>query len=486
MANIFSYMKVPPWIWSVMICLAASGIYVFAEARLGDINAIAVMMAIFIAVAIMTSDAVGATMLALIFALSATYLLPRKVSGISGLNSLNLVIIIVTISLFIKFLSQVEKPVFPKFSVPLLAFSILIAIAGVRGALNASMVPDYYVELNVISGKSQMEFLQIYILKPFITFSVVWLVAFFVANSNKSSAVVCGMVGAGSIISMAVLAYAIASGSEIHNLASQESRRYLSGIGMHANELGLMLNTIFLMVLLMASSAGGILKRAIIFTIMFCLLLSIILTFSRGAYLGVLTAIGYALVIRHKALLALILGAGVVAIFLFFPSIFGRSEELGPQTSAASLSSGRMTDIWEPLMSELGDKLLVGGGASYIMRSKAAKNESILPVGHPHSAYLEALLDVGLSGALVILLFGRHVWRLFATTATITAGTSTAHVLRGGQGCLLILLVQGATDDSFFPARSQVFVWLAYGVAWGIHAKFKAGLRTSDKTYCAS
>lgn len=464
----------------MLICLAASGIYVFTDTALGDVNAIATIMAIFAAVAIISSHTAGATALALIFALSATYLLPRKVSGISGLNSLNLIIIIVTITSVIKLFSKTDNAVFPKIPPYLLAFSALIAVAGIRGALNVSMVPDYFVELNVIPSKSPTEFLQIYILKPLITFWVVWLLAFFIANSRKPSMVVYGMVAAGTIISMAVCTYAIESGSEIHNLASQESRRYLSGIGMHANELGLMLNTIFLMVLLIAISVTEMSKRIIFFSIMLLLLLSIILTFSRGAYLGTLTALCYTLIVRHKIFPALILVAGTAAIFLFFPSIFERSEDLGPQTSTESLSSGRVTDIWEPLIPELGDNIIFGGGASYIMRSEAARSERILPVGHPHSAYLEALLDVGLSGCFIIMLFGVYAWRLFASMAAITSGTTISQVLRGGQGCILILLVQGASDDSFFPTRSQVFVWLAYGMAWGIHAKLTARSRSEQ------
>lgn len=456
----------------MMLCLAASGIYIFIDMAFGEMSAVAAIIAIVAVVAIIKSRTAGATLLALTLPLSSTYLLPRKISGISGLNSLNLIIVLVTITSVIKFISQDEKPVFPKISPYLLAFSALIAIAGIRGAANASMVPDYYVELNVISSKSQTEFLQIYVLKPFITLWVVWLVAFFVANSSKADVVVYGMVAAGIIISMAVCTYAIRSGSEIQNLASQESRRYLSGIGMHANELGLMLNTIFLMVLLMASSAGEILKRAILFSIAFVLLVSITLTFSRGAYLGALTAICFALAVRHKTLLAFVLVASATAIFLLFPSTFGRSEELGPHTTPGSLSSGRVTDIWEPLLPELVENIIFGGGASYILRSEAARSERILPVGHPHSAYLEALLDVGLAGSVIILLFGLYAWRLFFITAAMAVGTSISPVLRGGQGCLLILLVQGATDDSFFPARSQVFVWLAFAAAWGVHAKF--------------
>lgn len=480
MANIFSYVTVRPWIWSIIFCLASSGIYVLAAMALGDMNAIAAMIAIVAATAIITSHVTGATALAFIFPLASTYLLPRQVLGINGLNSLNLVIVIVTITSIIKLLSQVKPAVFPKISPYLFAFSALVAIAGIRGAINASMVPDYYVELNVISSKSQTEFLQIYVLKPFITFWVVWLVAFFVANSSKTSMLVYGMIGAGIIISMAVFTYAITSGTAFQSLASQEARRYLSGIGMHANELGLMINTIFLMVLLMTSASRGVLDRFVLHILMLCLLVATVLTFSRGAYLGALTAICFVLTVRHKTFLALLLVAGTVAVFLFFPSTIGRPDDLGPQSSAGSLSSGRVTDIWEPLLPEVADNIIFGGGASYILRSEAARSESILPVGHPHSAYLEALLDVGLSGSLIIVLFGLHAWRLFAITATLSSGTLLSHVLRGGQGCLLIILVQGATDDSFFPARSQVFVWLAYGMAWGIHAKFTTRL-TSDE-----
>lgn len=472
MEHIFSSILARPWIWSIAACLVASGIYVFIGTIVGEANAIMLIIAIGITVAIITSHTAGAMMLALIFPLSSTYLLPRKLSGISGLNVLNIMIILFTLTSLIKFFSQFEKPIFPKLSAPLLAFAALVAVAGIRGAIGVSSIPDYYVELGVIPSKSQAEFLHIYIFKPFITFLVVWLVAFFVANSSKPGAIVYGMVGAGTIISLAVVTYAVGSGAELHNLASQESRRYLSGIGMHANELGLMLNTIFLMVLLMAFSVRDFYKRVIIYFILISLLMSTLLTFSRGAYLGTLTAICFALAVRRKVFLTMIFVAGIAAIFIFFPSSIERPEDAGQPVSAESLSSGRLTDIWEPLIPELVNNIIVGGGASYIMRSDAAKNESILPVGHPHSAYLEALLDVGLLGSLIILLFGFYAWRLYSVAAAITPGEKLSQVLRGGQGSLLILLVQGATDDSFLPTRSHVFIWLAYGAAWGIHAKF--------------
>jgi O-antigen ligase len=101
----------------------------------------------------------------------------------------------------------------------------------------------------------------------------------------------------------------------------------------------------------------------------------------------------------------------------------------------------------------------------------------MLPVGHPHSAYIGAVLDYGLLGALVIFSFLLHMWRVFKTIADRSIEPVWSGFFRGAMACILLLLVQGVTDDSFMPTGTQPFLWLAYAVAIGLISRANSQMK---------
>jgi O-antigen ligase len=102
------------------------------------------------------------------------------------------------------------------------------------------------------------------------------------------------------------------------------------------------------------------------------------------------------------------------------------------------------------------DTMRVGGGAN------------VLQATHPHNAYLQVLLDMGIAGLLLLGAYFTHVWR---GLRKLSRDQDLSPVLRGlYQGAaagLLSLLVSNFTDGSFVPRPEQVFLWLAIGMMYG-------------------
>jgi len=447
--------------------LMAAVAFIYLSAAISDVVALAIVIGFPFIIAVLSNKRLSVICLAIVFPISSTYLLPSKIGNVSGLNVLNCMILVTVFGLALHILAHPRSARFPGISMALISFILLIVIAGMRGAASVGDIPGYYVDLNVISSKSPVEYAQVYILKPLTMIFVSIIFGLFVANCAGEKAILGGAIFSGLILSFSIFSYAITSDLPLRVLASQESRRYLSGLGMHANELGLMLNCLLSMLLMGFARARGRSKVGL-GLLSGTILIAVVLTFSRGAYLGVIVVACYVLYSSGRKLVAFVLPALVFITFLLVPASVDRSGGGQAEISPETLSSGRLSEIWEPLLPELGSNFIFGGGAGYIMWSDAAKHERILPVGHPHSAYLGAILDLGVVGFVVVAIFWRHVWRNFRDYRLNPRGGALSPFLEGAAGSVLVLLVQGFTDDSFLPTRSQVFVWIAYGLALGL------------------
>jgi len=86
---------------------------------------------------------------------------------------------------------------------------------------------------------------------------------------------------------------------------------------------------------------------------------------------------------------------------------------MGVDEGAAGMSAGRITDIWEPLLPQLIDKPFFGHGLQSVLWAPAMRMDEMFAVTHPHSAFLGALLDFGIVGALFLIAFWFTVWKGF-------------------------------------------------------------------------
>ena len=138
------------------------------------------------------------------------------------------------------------------------------------------------------------------------------------------------------------------------------------------------------------------------------------------------------------------------------------------------ISAGRIEHIWLPLLPEIQKSPIFGQGLSSILWSDPMRRGAgvlILAVGHPHNAYLGALLDMGIVGLLLLCAYFVHVWRSFRALSLDPAVSPTLRgFYAGAVAGLASLLISYITDSSLTPGPEQAFLWLAIGMMYGQRA----------------
>ena len=407
--------------------------------------------------------------------LGSTTLIPREMFGVTGLNPLNASLLLSAFSLGLVWLVQPAKISYPKWPVPFWVYVLMMTLGAIHGALHVDEIPEYFRTLQVIKFNTIGGYLQDTFFKPMLMLVTAFLLSVVVRNALRPSYCLIPLFASALVLPVAVIFIVALSGDALSNLASSDSRGFLSVTGMHANELGLLFNMIFALSFFCFFNVSGAPQKWAFGLISLILAAAIALTFSRGAYLGFVAVVMYLQFTQRRFHITFfILLVSCVAIVLMPEALIDRASFGLAQGNADDISAGRVDGIWHPLMADIFSSPVIGHGRVSILWSQAAQDRSILPVGHPHSAYIAAVLDYGLLGTLVIFGFFWHLWGIFKTLAELAIEPVWRGFFRGAMACILLLLVQGVTDDSFTPSSTQPFLWLAYGIAVGLISRVNA------------
>lgn len=403
--------------------------------------------------------------------LSASALMPRSMFGLTGLNPLNATLAMAGFSVAFMWLFQRQRMAVPPLPRPLLAYVGLLAAAALYGSSQVGLIPPFFRLLQIINFDSAGGYVRDIFMKPLLILATAYLLAVLVRNARDPRRFLLPFFLSAVVLPLFVIGYIASSGASLGALASATARNALSVTGMHANELGLMFNMTLALALFTLVGARGIARWALLGA---CgiLLVAVMLTFSRGAFLGTLVLAAYFLVSqrRFKILLGglLLLPLG---LFLVPDAVIERAATGLATGNMEMITAGRVSRIWLPLLPELLASPLVGHGLNSMLWSEAVRMGATLKVGHPHNAYLATLQDVGLLGAAVIAWFFWRMRGLFVDLRARLRDPLLQGFFHGGIACVLLLLVQGMTDDRFTPTFPQTYMWLAYGIAIGIAAR---------------
>lgn len=441
----------------------------------GPFIALALPLALALLAAAVRDYRVATWIVVFMLPIAPTYLIPHDLIGVSGANVMHALVLVAASSMVLTYAVHARRFALPSWPRAFFVYLAVFVAAAIHGALSVDEIPDYFVAMNVIASTSVQTYLQVTLLNPAVALAAAALVSIAIRNARRPGLYLVPIFCSASVFACAVLYVALTAGSSLNDLSSQDSRQYLSGTGLHANELGLLLNTAWALSLFSFVAARRLSAKLALGVIAALLAAGVMLTFSRGAYLGFLTALAYLLFVQRKFVVILLAAVTIPLAALVMPdSVTHRATHEVGTKDVDALSSGRVDEIWLPLLPEVLRSPLAGGGVGSILWSDAARQHKILPVGHPHSAYLGALLDLGVLGTLLVLAFFAHMWRLFARLGACAPQRLWRGFFNGAAACILVVLVQGATDDSFLPGRTQSFVWLAYGIAIGFRARLRA------------
>src|SRR5256885_7884153 len=158
---------------------------------------------------------------------------------------------------------------------------------------------------------------------------------------------------------------------------------------------------------------------------------ALILTFSRGAFVALVVVGALYVLRRFSAKTLLVAGLAVVAALLFARAAISERLSSGQGAGLDAISSGRLNGLWLPLLPEVLRHPVLGNGIGSILWSEAMRKgagQVLLPVTHPHNAYLQAALDMGITGLVLLCAYFAHVWKGLRALADDPA---VAPVLRG-------------------------------------------------------
>lgn len=193
---------------------------------------------------------------------------------------------------------------------------------------------------------------------------------------------------------------------------------------------------------------------------------------SRAGFLAICAAGATIGVLRHRKLL-LLLPVAVVLIIAIEPSVGERVLQGVGQSSDQNdwneISAGRTTYLWPAAIEQIQRSPFLGHGRYAVLRTDCY--DRMIDLGahgvpqHPHSAYLEILIDAGAVGLLICLMcfagLAAASWRLLR----IQNDPLISAVGVVGLIALTTELTAAVAGSSFYPTQSAVPYLCVWGVA---------------------
>jgi O-antigen ligase len=252
------------------------------------------------------------------------------------------------------------------------------------------------------------------------------------------------------------------------------NREFMAARGLHANEFGMMLAVACGPLLFMGTAVSSAAWR---WTMRFAFALAtaaLLLTFSRGGLMAWLVIVlGYLL--HHRRLKTFLIAAALTAALLF------AAPESMKQRFGAGLHPGAMGDVsdvekdeltagrvhgWILLAPEVLESPWFGRGLGSTQWSEAVATGRY-KANHPHSIYLEILMDLGLIGfAAMAWLHAGHLRRFGRLSRDACVPAELRACFAGARWSLMGLLAMAATTAYYMPNAAQFPLWFCLGLAF--------------------
>jgi O-antigen ligase len=454
----------------------AVGLVAFAAAcgfalAVGELDALYVTLSLLACLAVLYDFRIGAVLLVLLLPISGSSLFPRSLLGFTGLNPLNLVLVGTVASFLLRGRLQRAGPFVPRPLVWLYVVPILIGGAlGVRHV--EAILPTFYEE-ELLHFTSAAGYLRDMVAKPLLIPVAALLLGAAVARAYKPERFIVPIALSVWVIACLQIGFVLASGVAFGTLAATDAREFFTALGLHANDLGRLYAIAYALLLFIWWETRRPGLKTFLFVTMGLLAFALVLTFSRAAFLGFFLVSGLFLLWKFNLkTLSLAVFAGAFAAALAPGYVYRRITMGFASGDMDEVSAGRIEGIWNPLAPEIWKSPLWGDGLGSTMWAYPMQIGSMLPVTHPHNAYLEALLDMGLIGLVLLLAYYVHVWKgLRSLASNAYLSPELRGLFQGACAGLACFAVTGMAGSSLRPDAEAAYLWMAIGMMYGVLAR---------------
>lgn len=456
----------PGWTAGILLLAALWG----AAVALAGLSAFYLALSLVGCAFVLTDFRIGVVLLILLMPVSRSTLFPHEILGIVGLNPVNLLLAATLASSLARAAvggrvrQFVPRPLLWLYIAPLVA-------AAIWGTRHLGDIAPVFRMYDLLDFEESGGYLREFLLKPMLLVIFALLVRAAVAKSARPEKFITPALLAVWTMGLVVLVFVLQSGVGLGTLESGSSRGFLSPLGMHANDFGRMYAIAYALLLFTLAETQERGLRVALFATIPLVIAALVVTFSRGAFLAFAVANLLFLFWSRSLRTALVFALLATVVLLALPEAVYDRLATGSGQGLDSISAGRLEGLWLPLAPEVLHSPLFGKGLGSILWSEAMRTGggvNFINATHPHNAYLEAALDVGLAGIALLGAFYLHLWRGFrALGADATLDPTLRGWYRGAAAALICLLVADFTDGSLAPRPEQVFLWLAIGMMYG-------------------
>jgi O-antigen ligase len=463
------------WVAAAVIFAAVGALGGLALA-IGELDALWISLSVVAALEVLVDYRVGAALLILMLPISDSNLFPHALMGMTGVNPVNLLLA----GTLVSYAVRAGRGAYPgRLLQPQLIwlYMVPIAIGGVIGSFRVDEIVPYFMEELVVNFHNVPGYLRDMVMKPLFIPLFALLLGVAVARSEKAERYIVPIAISVWIIAMIEIVFVAVSGVRLGRLASADMRGFFLAIGLHANDLGRLFAIAYALLLFTWWETKNQALKTFLFVSMGVLAFALLLTFSRGAFVGFLLVNALFLTWKFNFKTAALAVAALAVCALLMPGYVYNRVLLGVgEGDMDAVSAGRIDGIWLPLLPEVLKSPLWGQGLGSIMWSFPMQIDAMLMVGHPHNAFLETLLDMGLVGLGLLGAYYVHVWRgLRALGSNAFLSPELRGFFQGATAGLLCHLITGMAGSSLRPESEAIYLWMAIGMMYGLQARKPAG-----------
>ncbi len=432
----------------------------------GGIWALLFFTPIFLVLFVVRDYRIGVVLLMILTAFQSTPFLPH----FSGFNIVNYLTAGTLGSLLLAIgFQRIHVAPFPRFIV--WSYLIPVTFAAIHGVPHLDEMTPYLVHMMSGGYKNAFKYIGNFLIKPLFLLLLSWMLGTALLNSQRRERFLAVFVVASWLPALAVLFYVALNGFSLTVLSSPQGRAILLALGIFSNSLGVLMSSSLAVLLFMLPQVKGW-ARASIAISLGVVGTAIILTFSRGSYLMVATAVTYFLIRNRQVKTSLLILALMTAVMLPFGHAIWHRVTRGVSSAAsrssvsseAQLTSGRIY-IWRKIMPEIVRHPLIGSGIGATAWSSAALSGEI-NVNNPQNLYLAMLMDTGIIGTVLILTF---YWRVLGIYKRLADSRSIpplfAAAFRGAWIGFIGFMLSGVAYNSYMTTPTQTYLWIMFGMA---------------------
>ncbi len=455
---------------------------------LGLLSSIASIFAVIIVVTLLFSVLalfnyrIGVVLLVLLLPIANTSLFPHELLGVTGLNPFNLLLLLTLMSYFLpRFMRREAYTLFPAYFYGLYLLPVLVA--GLIGTTHVGQIP-FSMDFNqTLNFDNAFGYFRDMVIRPLFTLIVAYLIAAAVRDS-KSPERFLGL-GFSSVVVLVIMEIGVLQWRGLGIFALAENRSLLSVLGMHANQVGPFLGIAFGIALFIRAACTGFAQKMLVtVAILFCVVGGV-LSFSRGGMV-IFFVTGLIYLVSRRSFKQIAISVLFVAIAgLLAPTeLYERiTRGWGTETRVVAiektdeLSAGRGY-IWSKIIPGLAGSLVTGGGINSILWSPAVRAGEVNLMAHPHNAYLHTLMDFGLLGGTLLVLFFRRLYKQWvACSRDEQLSPLMRSFFRGVSASFVGYLFFAFTSSGAVPDSDQFFLWAAMGILYGMLARTRKNQR---------